>query len=66
MERITPDMNYVRRILRELLAIPSPAGFTDEAVRFTCEELERLGISYEMTRRGAIRADLKGEIYSPD
>ena len=66
MERITPDMSYVRRILGELLAIPSPAGFTDEAVRFTCEELERLGISYEMTRRGAIRADLKGEIYSPD
>lgn len=66
MQRITPDMDYVRRILRELLAIPSPTGFTDEAVRFTCEELERLGISYEMTRRGAIRADLSGEIYSPD
>jgi len=66
MQRITPDMTYVRRVLRELLAIPSPTGFTDEAVRYTCEELERLGISYEMTRRGAIRADLKGEIYSPD
>lgn len=66
MERITPDMDYVRRILSQLLAIPSPAGFTDEAVRFTCEELERLGISYEMTRRGAIRADLSGEIYCPD
>ena len=65
MERITPDMAYVRRILGELLAIPSPAGFTDEAVRFTCEELERLGMSYEMTRRGAIRTDLSGEIYSP-
>jgi peptidase M42 family hydrolase len=66
MQRITPDMAYVRRILRELLDVPSPTGFTDEAVRFTCEELERLGIPYEMTRRGAIRADLSGEIYSPD
>lgn len=66
MERITPDMNYVRRILGELLAIPSPTGFTDEAVRYACEELEKLGIPYEMTRRGAIRADLSGEIDSPD
>jgi len=59
-------MSYVRRILSELLAIPSPAGFTDEAVRYTCEELERLEIPYEMTRRGAIRADLAGKIASPD
>jgi len=66
MERITPDMDYVRRILTDLLAIPSPAGFTDEAVRYTCQELEALGIPYEMTRRGAIRADLSGKIYSPD
>jgi peptidase M42 family hydrolase len=66
MERITPDQSYVRRVLRELLAIPSPTGFTDEAVRYTCEELESLGIPYEMTRRGAIRADLGGEINTPD
>ena len=66
MKKFTPDMDYVRRILLELLAIPSPAGFTDEAVRYTCNELERLGIPFEMTRRGGIRADLKGRIYSPD
>lgn len=59
-------MSYVRRILGELLATPSPAGFTDEAVRYTCNELETLGIPYEMTRRGAIRADLEGAIHSPD
>ena len=66
MERISLDMDYVRKILGELLAVPSPAGFTDEAVRYTCEALEALDIPYEMTRRGAIRADLSGEIYSPD
>lgn len=66
MERITPDLDYVHRVLRELLAVPSPSGFTDEAVRFTCRELEALGIPYELTRRGAIRADLGGEITSPD
>lgn len=66
MQRITPDMDYVRRILKELLDIPSPAGFTDEAVRYTCSELERLGIGHEMTRRGAIRANLEGSVQSPD
>ena len=66
MERISPDMNYVRRVLRELLDIPSPTGFTDEAVRYTCETLETLDIPYEMTRRGAIRANLDGEINNPD
>jgi len=60
------DMDYVKEILTKLVAIPSPSGFTDEAVRFTCTELDKLGIPYEITRRGAIRADLKGEISSPD
>jgi peptidase M42 family hydrolase len=66
VERITPDLDYLHRVLRELLEVPSPSGFTDEAVRFTCRELEELGIPYELTRRGAIRADLGGEITSPD
>ena len=60
------DMDYVRKILSDLLDIPSPTGFTDEVVRYTCKELERLGIRYEITRRGGIRADLNGEIGSPD
>ncbi len=56
MHKFAPDMKYVRKILVELLNIPSPAGFTDEAVRYTCRELEKLGIPFEMTRRGGIRA----------
>jgi len=66
MEKISPDMGFVRETLKELLEIPSPTGFTDEAVRYTCEMLESLGIKYEMTRRGGIRANLKGNVYSPD
>ncbi len=66
MERITPDMDYVRRTLTELLRIPSPSGFTDEVVRYTCDQLDKLGIAHTITRRGAIRADLDGRIYSPD
>ncbi len=66
MKKFAPDMDYVRKTLVALLEIPSPAGFTDEAVRYTCRELEKLGIPFEMTRRGGIRADLKGRISSPD
>ncbi|HNP36299.1 MAG TPA: osmoprotectant NAGGN system M42 family peptidase [Woeseiaceae bacterium] len=66
MKKFAPDMDYVRKTLCELLEIPSPAGFTDEAVRYTCEQLEALGIPFEITRRGAIRADMKGKSSSHD
>lgn len=59
------DHEYLRDILLKLLAIPSPTGFTDEVVRFTCEELGRLGLHYNLTRRGAIRADLRGRSATP-
>ncbi|MEN8720947.1 MAG: osmoprotectant NAGGN system M42 family peptidase [Oceanococcaceae bacterium] len=60
------DSKYLIQQLKNLLAIPSPSGFTDEIVRYTGEELERLGVTLELTRRGAIRATLPGEVPSPD
>ena len=60
------DLAYLKEILFELLQIPSPAGFTDEIVRYTCEQLDELSIPYEITRRGAIRANLSGNTASPD
>ncbi|MGB1547710.1 MAG: osmoprotectant NAGGN system M42 family peptidase [Alphaproteobacteria bacterium] len=57
---------YLVKMLRALLDIPSPSGMTDEAVAFVCQELEQLGIPFELTRRGAIRADLGGTQSSPD
>ena len=51
-----PDEHYLKEKLAQLLAIPSPTGYTDNAVRFVGEELERLGLKPELTRRGAIRA----------
>jgi peptidase M42 family hydrolase len=44
----------------QLLAIPSPVGLTDAAVRYVANRLDALAIPYVMTRRGAIRATLKG------
>lgn len=52
------NKDYLLSRLTELLSIPSPSGYTDEVVRYTCEQLDELGIPYELTRRGAIRAML--------
>src|SRR5690606_12240405 len=60
------DTDYLLHMLQEFLAIPSPSGFTDRVVMRACAELEALGVTYELTRRGAIRADLPGRLHSPD
>ena len=59
------DTVYLCNVLRRLLDIPSPSGFTDNVVRACCEELAALGVNYEITRRGAIRACLYGEERRP-
>ena len=59
------DIDYLTDILKQLLEIPSPTGYTDQIVRFCCEELDRLGVPYELTRRGAIRAVIKGKEHKP-
>lgn len=59
------DYAFLEETLLQLLAIPSPVGLTDAVVRYTAGRLESLGIPYEMTRRGAIRATLKGRESRP-
>ena len=59
------DYAYLEETLLQLLAIPSPVGLTDAAVRYTAGRLEALGIPYELTRRGAIRATLRGRVKQP-
>ncbi|WP_436643323.1 osmoprotectant NAGGN system M42 family peptidase [Microbaculum sp. FT89] len=56
MSRLAIDADYISEILKQLLDIPSPTGYTDPVVRFVSTELEKLGLDVEMTRRGAIRA----------
>ena len=65
MTRPAIDLDYLKARLSELLNTPSPTGYTDEAVWLLCRELERLGLTYEMTRRGAIRARLPGRDRKP-
>ena len=65
MQRLNIDVEYLCKVLETLLSIPSPTGFTDEIVQVTGRELENLGIPFELTRRGAIRADLPGRRAAP-
>ncbi len=58
--RLDIDVDYLRESLAQLLDIPSPTGYTDTVVRHLCGELDALGIEYDLTRRGAIRARLPG------
>ncbi|MBF0469872.1 MAG: osmoprotectant NAGGN system M42 family peptidase [Gammaproteobacteria bacterium] len=66
MKLLPIDESYLLKFLLQLLRTPSPSGYTDRAVHFVCDELEALGIGYELTRRGAIRAELPGKQKSPD
>ncbi len=56
------DIAYLQRQLQQLLAISSPTGFTDEIARYVCKELKRLGVDYDLTRRGAVRARIGGKM----
>jgi peptidase M42 family hydrolase len=65
IRRLEIDTNYLVKTLLALLEIPSPSGYTDRIVHWVGEELTRLGIPFELTRRGAIRANLRGEQAQP-
>lgn len=65
MKKLPIDDDYIRQTLLELLAIPSPVGFTDEVVHYVCGKLSEIGLPFELTRRGAIRATIKGETDRP-
>ncbi|HCI47040.1 MAG TPA: osmoprotectant NAGGN system M42 family peptidase, partial [Rhodospirillaceae bacterium] len=60
MTKLEIDTDYLRTQLQQLLDIASPTGFTDNVVREVCDELSRLGVDFELTRRGAIRARMPG------
>ena len=66
MKRLDIDVDYIVDIFFALSKIPSPVGYTDQIVHFTGEELSRLKIPFEITRRGAIRATVGGTQNSPD
>ncbi len=66
MKPLKIDREFLTTQLKALLAIPSPTGYTDNIVHYVGGELQKLGIPFELTRRGGIRGDLSGEQKSPD
>jgi peptidase M42 family hydrolase len=66
MPHLEIDTDYLVGILVKLLDTPSPSGYTDSIVHLVGDELNRVGIDFELTRRGAIRANLAGRQQSPD
>lgn len=63
MSRI--DDAYIKDLLERLVNRASPTGYTDQITRLCCDELSELGIEYDITRRGAIRAKIPGEASKP-
>lgn len=59
------DRSRMTSTLLDLLAIPSPCGFTDEVVRYLSGALMELKVDHELTRRGTIRARLPGRAPGP-
>lgn len=59
------DLDYLADTLEEFLRIPSPTSYTDNIVQRCGQELDRLGVPFEVTRRGAIRAVLRGKERRP-
>jgi peptidase M42 family hydrolase len=60
MTPVAIDMQYLTQTLIDLLNIPSPSGFSDQIVHYVGDALKRMEIDFSVTRRGAIRACLKG------
>lgn len=65
MNKLKIDKDYLIKTMAEMINIPSPSGYTDQIVHYLCGKLKELGLDFEITRRGAVRAIFKGEQKSP-
>jgi putative aminopeptidase FrvX len=55
------DTQYLKDQLAHLLEIPSPTGFTEQAIQFILGSLVNLGLKPIPTRKGGLTVELKGE-----
>ena len=53
--------DYVMKIAQDLLAVPSPSGFTHMAAEFVKKEFEKLGYEPQITQKGAVLVKLGGK-----
>ncbi len=54
------DGQEIFRYIKDLVSIPSPTGYTEEAIRYTEKFLNTYGIENKRTNKGALLATIKG------
>lgn len=47
--------------IKELVSIPSPSGYTEQAIKYASNFMEQRNVPYKITNKGALLASLKGE-----
>ena len=55
------DGQEIFRYIYDLVSIPSPTGYTEEAIRYTENFLNTYGIENKRTNKGALLATIKGQ-----
>ncbi|MCB0964674.1 MAG: hypothetical protein KDA98_15450, partial [Acidimicrobiales bacterium] len=58
--RLPIDRAWMTHTLIQLLRTPSPSGRTDAAMQLIGDLLDEVGLPFELTRRGALVAELPG------
>ncbi len=53
--------NYIFNFAKEILAIPSPSGYTQEVIDFIKEKSEELGYHTERSKKGNLIINVKGQ-----
>lgn len=53
--------DYIMETAQELLAVPSPSGFTHMAAEFVKNEFEKMGYEPQVTNKGAVLVKLGGK-----
>lgn len=54
-------VEYIMETAKNLLAVPSPSGFTHMAADFVKKEFEALGYEPELTKKGAVLVKIGGK-----
>ncbi|WP_053955938.1 M42 family metallopeptidase [Inediibacterium massiliense] len=55
------DMKYTIDVMKDVLSIHSPAGYTEEGINYLKDEFDKFGISTKMTNKKALIATIEGE-----
>ncbi|USK60996.1 M42 family metallopeptidase [Peribacillus asahii] len=55
------DENEIVSYIKELVTIPSPSGYTEEAIAYVAAFMKRNQVSYQLTNKGALLATIQGK-----